>query len=283
MLDFFRRLGKNLIHFFSSRIFIQNFLAVFVAGIIFFLLVILSLRIYTRHGQKLKVKDYTNTLFKDAWKDADSEGLKLVVEDSVFIVGQPGGMIISQNPASGSFVKRGRRIYLTITKYKADDIPLSALPALYGQEVNAASKVLKQRFGITTEILGSVFDEGPPNMILAVVLEGDTIISQRRKPGNRTIYKGATLGLVVSKDVSESVRIPDLVCQTFTQADFLMKANQLTWGQIMLDDNVTNRHSAYVYRQHPVPEQGVLLTKGDTIRIWLTQARPASCPFDEIE
>lgn len=242
------------------------------------LFVIWWLRCYTHHGQKLVVENYVGTLMTDAEKDARSKDLRMVVEDSVFVVGKPGGMILAQNPLPGSTVKENRRIYITITKFQADLIPLASLPGLYGQEVNGVQKTLKQRFAIESRILQEVFDEGPPNIVLAVVFNGDTIVNAVRKKADIMIPKGATLELIVSKDYSESVAMPNLECQTFTQADFILRANRLVLGNVYLDDNVTNRFSAYVYRQDPLWSPELILDKGDTINVWLTQAKPARCP-----
>lgn len=278
MSERIKKAADSFLHFIKSALFLNNLLAV-VGSVLFLLLfVIWWLRCYTHHGQKLVVENYIGTLVADADKDAQSKDLRMVMEDSVFVVGKPGGMILAQNPPPGSTVKENRRIYITVTKFQADMIPLSSLPGLYGQEVNGVQKTLKQRFAIESKVIQEVFDEGPPNMILAVLYNGDTIINAKRKVEKVMIPKGGTLDLIISKDYSESVSLPNMECQTFNQADFLLRANRLTLGTVHLDANVTNRFSAFVYRQDPPWSPDVILDKGDTISIWLTQAKPARCP-----
>ena len=269
--------GKAL-HFLSSAVFLHNLLALAGTTLFFLLFVGWWLRCYTHHGEKLVVKNYIGSLLPDAMEDADDEDLRMVLQDSVFIVGKPGGMIVAQNPAPGSKVKEDRRIYVTATKYLADEIHFSSLPNMYGKEFPAIQKVLYQRFNIDAHILEEVFDEGPPNMVLAVVYQGDTLVDAKRRTANRSIPKGARLDFIISKDQSDFVTLPELECQPLSMAEFMLRANRLTLGKVYLDENVTNRNTAFVYKQEPAFQPDLRVAKGDTVSIWLTQARPARCP-----
>ena len=278
----FNRLGRgfrSLVHFVTSALFINNLLALIGASAFLILFVSWWLRCYTHHGQKLIIKNYVGVLVQDAREDADDHSFELVVEDSVFMVDKPAGVILAQNPAPGASVRENRKIYVTITKEAADQIPFASLPMMYGKEINVIRKTLKQRFQIDAEIVGERFDEGPPNVILEVIYMGDTLINRVRKSNpNMSVDKGGSLQFVISKDVSESVQLPNLDCQTLNDADFLLKANRLVLGELHLDETVTNRYSAFVVRQQPAYASGLVLAKGDTVQLWLTQAKPARCP-----
>lgn len=278
--DRLKRMARSLVHFLTSALFLNNLIALAGTSAFLLLFVMWWLRCYTHHGEKIPVDNYKDAEFVEAQKDARRKDFELVAEDSVFMVGRPGGMIITQNPEAGFAVKEGRRIYVTITKWQADQIPLNSLPPMYGQEVGGVQRALKQRFALESQVVREVFDDGPPGMVLMVLFEGDTLVDAKRKLGKGTIAKGSRLNLVISKDISESSPVPDLVCQTLSQAEFLVKAARLELGGIHLDDNVTNRASSWVYRQEPVPARGLVLAKGDSIQVWVTQARPYSCPDD---
>lgn len=271
--------GNAFLHFISSALFINNLIALVGATLVLILFVSWWLRCYTHHGQELTIKNYVGILQEDAREDAEDHSFQLIIEDSLFMVGKPPGMIIAQNPVAGSKVKEERKIYVTITKQQADMIPFASLPMMYGKEINVIRKILKQQYKIDCEIVHERYDQGPPNVILEVIYEGDTLVNARRKTAkNAQVSKGSTIQFVISKDVSESVQMPDLVCQPLTEADFLLKANRLTLGDIHLDETVTNRQTAYVVRQVPPYSSGLIATKGDTISLWLTQAKPARCP-----
>lgn len=271
--------GNAFLHFISSALFINNLLALIGATLVLILFVSWWLRCYTHHGQELTIKNYVGILHEDAREDAEDHSFQLIIEDSLFMVGKAPGMIIAQNPVAGSKVKEERKIYVTITKQQADMIPFASLPMMYGKEINVIRKILMQQYKIDCEILSEQYDPGPPNVILEVIYNGDTLINARRKsPKHAQIAKGSTIQFVISKDVSESVEMPDLVCQPLSEADFLLKANRLTLGDLHLDETVTNRQTAYVIQQDPPYSAGLIATKGDTISLWLTQAKPARCP-----
>ncbi len=279
LFDRLKSWANAFLHFISSALFINNLLALIGASFVLILFVSWWLRCYTHHGQELMIKNYVGILQEDAREDAEDHSFQLVIEDSVFMVGKPPGLIIAQNPVAGSKVKEERKIYVTITKQQADMIPFASLPMMYGKEINVIRKILKQQYKIDCEILSERYDQGPPNVILEVIYEGDTLVNARRKsPKYAQVSKGSTIQFVISKDVSESVQMPDLVCQPLAEADFLLKANRLTLGDIYLDETVTNRQTAYVIKQAPPYTNGLIATKGDTISLWLTQAKPARCP-----
>lgn len=278
--DRLRKGYGKVVHFLTSALFVHNLLALVGAGLFFILFVMWWLRCFTQHGDHIVVENYIGALFEDAARDALSKDLQLVMEDSVFVVGKPGGTIIAQNPSGGSRVKEGRRLYVTVAKFQADEIPLASLPLLYGQEVNGVRKSLKQRFQIESEIVAEVFDDGPPNMVLAVLYLGDTLVSARHRAVAGSVAKGATLQLIVSKDVSEMVPMPDLVCQSYGQAEFMLNASRLVLGELSLEEGVTSRGRGWVSRQEPPFVPGTLMNKGDTISLWLAPVRPARCPVE---
>lgn len=274
----FKSRALKFFRLFKSPFVLKNIVVILAAGLVFLLLIMLWLRLYTLHGRQITVDNYINALYEDAYKDGKSKKLELVIEDSLYVVGKEGGIILSQNPEPGAKVKKNRRIYTTITKSVADLVDFELLPEMYGHEINAIKKLLKQRFAIESEVVHAVFDQGPPNMIMAVIFEGDTLISAKKRIAEGGIPKGSTLQFVISKDLSEAVALPDLECKTLSEAEFVIQANQLRIGTLHLDDNVTDRYNAFVYRQAPLFKPGIIMEKGDTISLWITQAKPARCP-----
>lgn len=70
-------------------------------------------------------------------KHAEPRGYEIVVSDSLYVKGKPGEIIISQIPVPGSQVKRGRKIYVTLTKFQAESFQSDLLPVLYGKNMNS--------------------------------------------------------------------------------------------------------------------------------------------------
>ena len=247
--------------------------ALFLLGVL--LVVILFLRWYTHHGQSLELPDYTGQPVADAAKDARKNSFQIKVVDSVFMVGEEGGIIIDQNPKPTSHVKQKRKIYVTVTKYAADQIPLGRLPVLYGKSYGRKTKELKQGFEINTKVVGRKYDPGAPDHILEVIYNGQTVVSTDVRKDDVLIDKGGTLEMILSKETGGSLSMPDLSCKSYDEAAFQLQTLNLIIGDQIKDNTVRDLDAAYVYNQDPSPESRVYT--GDTIKIYLTQLKPANC------
>ncbi|MBK8502508.1 MAG: PASTA domain-containing protein [Saprospiraceae bacterium] len=248
-------------------------IALFLLGVL--LVVILFLRWYTHHGQSLELPDYIGQTVEVAAKDAHKNSFEIKVVDSVFMVGKEGGVIIDQNPKPDSQVKQKRKIYVTVSKHSADQIPLGRLPVLYGKSYERKTKELKQGFEINTKIVGRKYDAGAPEHILEVIYDGQTIVSTDVRKDDVLIDKGGTLEMILSKETGGSLSMPDLSCKSYDEAAFQMQTLNLIIGDEIKDNTVKNIDAAYVYNQVPSPESRVYT--GDTVKIYLTQIKPADC------
>lgn len=237
------------------------------------------LRIYTNHGQKLILPDYVDMKLEDAGKKAATETFEIIPNDSIFVVSKPGGIILSQNPEPGAIVKEGRKVYVTLTKHNADQIKVQRLPLMYGKDFERKKKELKLGFEIESEIVGYRFDPGPPNYILAVLYQQDTIISARGRDNEYEIPKGATLGFVLSKETGASLNVPDLICMGKEEAGFLLSALKL---HIEFYDEAENSgENLYVVRQEPRYDPQANIIMGDTVRIWLSPYKLVDCGLND--
>lgn len=80
---------------------------------------------YTEHGIAIMVPDITGMQEEDAVQVLEKHHLVGVVDDYTYIKGVPVGEIISQRPAQNAKVKRGRKIYLTVS---SGNQPMIAVP-----------------------------------------------------------------------------------------------------------------------------------------------------------
>ena len=94
-------------------------------------LVFVFIRIYARQGAESEIPDMVGMSIEEAMAN-DGIGLEFVVQDSIFREGEAGGTILTQDPKGGTMVKSGRKVYLSITSYNADD---AILPELAGLSV----------------------------------------------------------------------------------------------------------------------------------------------------
>ncbi|GEM_PF-137310 len=235
---------------------------------------------FTRHGQKLLIPDYIEKPIELAASDAADRSFEIVVADSVFFVGEEGGIIKRQNPKPGSKAKEGRKIYVTVTKYLPEMVSISALPPLYGEDYEIKSRELGVGFDLKTEIIDETFDAGPEGHIMKVLHDGQLIVSEEHRNDSYKIERGETLSVIVSKSSGGLIDVPDLRCKTLQEARFQLSAMQLSIGEIELIGATENMDLAYVTDQIPFPknEDGkAKVERGSQMDLWISPIKPSFC------
>jgi len=251
-----------------------GFIALFFILVLF--IVMTWLRLYTNHGQQLELPDYTEQQFDAAAKDAKKRSFRMVVNDSIHIVGKPGGQIITQNPLPGSKVKENRKIYVTTTKYRPDLISVASLPTLYGTEYESKCKDLKY-LEINCKIKSYRYDAGEKDHILEVYYNDELISSNIGKKNDVMIEKGSTLEFVLSRKSGAILTVPDLQCLTVGMARFNAEARQLKIGNIQTIGSVDNPETAYIVGQYPKADSGESIESGSSIDLIVQQEKPEDC------
>ena len=268
---------KKFFQFLISKTFWMNLALMAVIGLILLFLVNLWLKQYTHHSQKLELPNFVEMQWKEAQRIAAENKFELVVIDSVHIVGKHGSIVLNQNPEAGFQVKEGRKIYVTVTKHEADMVSIKSLPVLYGKNYKRKKKELSIGHEINSVIVGSVYDIGPEGHIMKVIHDNDTIITRRKRVQNREIPRGGTLKFIVSKQSGGLVEIPDLVCQSYDAAKFLLSGYKLKAGESNADATVEDFATAIVYKQVPEYTEGAKIQMGTSFTLYLTQDPPESC------
>ena len=260
--------------FLKSKIFLKNFagmvsLIAFMMFCSFWLL-----KCYTKHGESLQVDNYVGLDLDDVVRKANDRSFDIVVSDSLYIRKQPPGTVLSQNPAPFSRVKENRKIYLTITK---KDAPLLKLPDIVGgnDDFQTYARKLK-RMKFIPKITGRVFDAKlESNTIKEVIYKGDTITNQLR---DGVFAEAETeIHFIVSEKRGGSVDLPNLLCQRYDAAQFLIGNYNLNVGSVIEDETVTDRFNAFVWRQRPSFSPGKKIRIGEQVNLYLTQHRPDDC------
>jgi UDP-N-acetylmuramate--alanine ligase len=273
-----RRIGIEIYCFFTAPLVVKNCLGML--GLIFgvFALTFWWMRCFTNHGESVEVPNYEKMSFREAERKAESRGFRVAVSDSLYQVGTPMGVVLKQSPVVGSRVKADRTIYFTVSKNNPDVVKLPDLSGTDDYD-QYAKKLL--RLDLRPRILARVpNDKLEVNTILEVLCKGDTITEKLRK-GFFT-DKGSVIDLIVSQKETSEVSIPDLTCHTFDEAKFLLSASNLTVGSVAAGADVTDRETAWVWRQSPRFDASSVLKVGQSIDVYLVQKRPAGCAGDEV-
>jgi beta-lactam-binding protein with PASTA domain len=235
------------------------------------------LNFYTNHGQKLILPKYQGLPLDQVLKHANQRGYQIIVSDSIFVKGKRGAMVLSQIPVAGSKVKRGRAIYITVSKFLAESFLSEQLPVLYGKKLEHKRSELFNTFELNSRIRGVQFDPGPENHILEVYYKGELIINSQVRKNEVNISKGDTLEFILSTRSGGQVPIPDLICKQLTAAKFLLSSSKLDLGSVIAEGEITDQESAYIIEQSPAVEIDKTVSLGTSFTLKIVQDKPEKC------
>jgi UDP-N-acetylmuramate--alanine ligase len=260
----------------KSSIFIKQLLFLIGAFLLLIFIILMWLRFYTNHGQKLELPKFIGQNIEDAKAQSEDLSFEIIVNDSIFIVGKPGGIITDQNPKPLSLVKEGRKVYVTITKFGTETVKVADLPTLYGNAFDQKKTELKYR-DIECVIKDYIYDPGEPNHILEVWYNNELIISKDGRKNEVEITKGGTLEFVVSQRDGGDVTIPDLKCLELEEATFLLESSKLQMGDIIKKGDAEPDAVLYIVSQSPMYDGISNIKMGEKITVTVSASRPVEC------
>jgi len=230
-----------------------------VIGIILLILFIIYLLIdkiimpaYTRHGQETEVPDLTSLVYEDAREVLDRLDLEIVEEAKKFDTSNeyPIGVVMSQNPRPGSSVKKGRRIYVIVSKGE----PTVEVPRLLGgSERNAIFQI--EHLGLK---LGEIrYEHSDLNPV-------GNIINQSI-PVGREVKLGTVIDIVVSLGrFPDQFIVPNIIGRSLKEAKKMIIEAGLLVGEIHYQDR-SDLLPETVIEQFPAAETEI--SQGDSLQL----------------
>ena len=223
-------------------------------------LVFVFIRIYARQGAESEIPDMVGMSIEEAMAN-DGIGLEFVVQDSIFREGEAGGTILTQDPKGGTMVKSGRKVYLSITSYNADD---AILPELAGLSVRQA---VSELYGIGLSVGKLTFVEDPyKNSVVDQSCKGKSLYAGQQ------IARGSVVDLVVGcGDGTGSNSVPFVIGKTADRARRDILSVSLNVGKEHFRD-VKDKRTAVVYRQEPDYTGVNKYPYGTSVELWYIDA-----------
>ena len=253
----------SLGRFLLSKTFFKNLLYAILITAGLFLLVLLWLQIYTRHGQEKQVPDFYAHTLEECNSLAAKNKFVLVVQDSVYTHEVPPGAVVEQNPKAGYMVKKGRKIFLIINAVKPELLPV---PYVVGYSLRQA-KALLEAEGFHVGRLTYVPDLGINNVLKEMI---DTT---ELHPGD-SLIKGKEIDLVLGKGLSNQKTIlPDFTGMTLKKAEEVIISTALNMGAAVYDTTVHDAGDsaeAFVWKQNPVYAEDKRVPIGSPVYLWLS-------------
>ena len=168
---------------------------------------------------------------------------------------------MTQDPKGGTYVKKGRKLYLTITAYNPED---AVFPELAGLTVRQA---VSELHGCGLEVGQLKFVEDPyKNTIIDHTCKGKTVYAGQQ------IERGSIIDLIVGLgDSTGSSVVPFVIGKTAELAHRDIIAASLNVGKEHFR-GVKNRHTAVVYKQEPDYTGVSRYNYGTSIELWYIDA-----------
>lgn len=73
-----------------------------------------GLKLYTHHGEGIKVPKVEGMLYGNARSMVEADGLNIMVSDSGYNKNMAANSVLAQNPGPGTMVKSGHTVYVTV-------------------------------------------------------------------------------------------------------------------------------------------------------------------------
>jgi eukaryotic-like serine/threonine-protein kinase len=251
----------------KTRQFRFNLLIAIGSVVLFFLIAFFSLGVYTRHGTGIPVPQLKGMKVEQALSLLKEQGFEFKI-DSVYVLDEPPGSVIEQDPDAGTSVKVNRTIYLTIVTRLAPPVSLPDLePYTYLEAVAILSN-----YGL--KVGDTIYK---PDIAKDRILE-QRFAGQPIKAGSK-VPKGSRIDLVLGdgKGASE-VEIPDLVKQDLDAAKFVIKQSQLTLGGIIYRGPITDSTNLVVIAQSPPKIDTNKVSIGTRVVLTVTQGKKTDVP-----
>ena len=224
------------------------------------LLVFLFIKIYARQGEEYELPEVVGRNIAELKAD-NPIGLDIVVMDSIFRPGVEGGQILTQDPKAGTMVKKGRKLYITMTAYNAEE---SVMPELAGLTVRQAIAELNA-CGLTVGKLKFVEDPYKNNVI-DQSCKGKTVYAGQQ------IERGSVIDLVVGLgDGGGGNVVPFVIGKTPDKARRDILAASLNVGREHYS-GVREKSTAVVYRQDPDYTGVSKYPYGTEVELWYIDA-----------
>ncbi len=253
---------KSFWRFLLTKVFWKNLGIAFAISLVIFVLVKITLHIYTGHGKEITVPNLTGMDLAEVDQLCYQKDLLWVIQDSIYQPDLPGGEIIDQYPPAGFRVKKKRKIFLTVNSWYPEMV---MMPKASDTHFRQAKRILEMN-GLFVDSL-----EYEPYFARTYVMKQKfrgTIID----PGT-PIEKGSGITLVLGQGLSnETDYVPKLVHLTKDTATNLALDLHFNIGAVVYDQSILTGEDSImsrVYKQFPdFHDRKAQL--GSPIDIWLT-------------
>lgn len=116
---------KKIRAFYKSHPLIGAIIMMFIVAVVLIWLLMIFLDFWTHHGEDSTVPEIKNMTYQEAAKTVRAAELDIEISDSIYDTSVAPGTIVESWPKAGSQVKKGRKVYVTLTAFSPKHITIS--------------------------------------------------------------------------------------------------------------------------------------------------------------
>jgi beta-lactam-binding protein with PASTA domain len=241
--------------FFKEHPFWLHLIMALAASLLIVIVVFIVLRFYGRVGEEYRTP-YLVGSNVDELSSSDDLELEYVIIDSLYRPGSKGGVVLRQDPDSGALIKKGRKVYLTVSSFFPDN---AIVPDLRQQSVRHAISQL-ENVGLHGGRL--YFVDDPHHVVLEQKYKGRAVAVGRR------MEKGSLVDLTVGRgNGSQQTIVPYVVGMAPSKARRDILSSSLNVGAEHFD-GISDMNRAIVYKQSPTYTGRKGADFGSTVELW---------------
>ncbi len=253
---------KKVLEFLKSKFLWFNVLAAVVLVFVLFVALSFWMDSYTRHGQAIQVPKITGLNQAEAELVLRELDLNYEVIDSVYNRMLRPGEIAEQTPAPQSFVKKHRKIYITVNAKNKRQVMFTDYRGFSFRKAQSNYRNLgfnadSVRF-IPSEYSGELLDV--------------EYMGKKLNKGDK-LPEASVLVLVVGRvDETMQVLMPSFYGSSYRDAMDMMKIHNLVEGVFSFDEDIINETDVelfFVYGQEP--KEGIMVPAGKGIDLYFSK------------
>lgn len=226
----------SLKQFLKSKSCLFHLILIVVSFLLLLVLSFFALKIYTRQGKEFIVPNLEGKSLMEIESIKEMSNFNLIIIDSIYKEDSPSGIVLTQEPIADSKVKKGRKIYVTITSASGDELNMPLCTDISLKTAVQSISDIGLRIGNITFIPGDI----------------SNVVVEQRKNGkkirqNDKVKRGDVIDLVVEMNINNSTtNMPDILGKTEAEAERMLWSAGLNVGKKTFDGPKDFNHSRVV-------------------------------------
>ena len=242
--------------FYTKHPLATNLIMMLLASVAIVLMVYFFQKLYSRHGAEYDMPELVGKNIDELVGVEGVENIELVVVDSIFVGNTPGGNILTQDPKADSKIKKGRKVYITVTKYNPDPTQVPNLTG--GLSLKQAISQLGKA-GLECGYITFEENEFGNNIVVRQMHKGRDIRS------GTSLEKGSRIDLTVGCARNAKTTIPLVVGKSPREARKILQTASLNVG-VEHYEHPDDKNNSRVYDMKP--NKTARVPFGTVIELW---------------